>query len=144
VSTTTHTVMNARLELASIESGLHFKATTGNVAFDLDSGPEVTSPSPVQVVLVAVGACTGMDVISILRKKRQQVTAYAIAVTGERATEHPKVFTKIEVLHRFTGHDLKPAAVEEAIRLSEEKYCSVHAMMRCAVGITSRFEIAEA
>ena len=82
-----------------------------------------------------------MDVISILRKQRQQVTGYEIEVTAERREEHPRAYTRIDILHRVRGHDVSPAAVEEAIRLSDTKYCSVHAMLAPAVTMTSRFEI---
>jgi putative redox protein len=93
------------------------------------------------MLLIALGGCGGMDVISILRKKRQRVTAYEVAVSGERRDEHPRVFTRIEVVHRFRGHELSPAAIEDAIRLSDTKYCSVHASLRPDIEIVSRYEI---
>ena len=77
-------------------------------------------------------------------KKRQRVTAYAVDVTGERRAEHPRSFTKIEVVHRLRGHDVSPAAVEEAIRLSDTKYCSVHFSLDPGIEMTSRYEIAPA
>jgi putative redox protein len=131
----------AHLELQTLESGLRFKVTTGKVSFTLESGPEVSSPNPVQVILGAVAGCSGMDVISLLRKKRQRVTGYDIEVTAERREEHPRAYTRIDILHRVRGHDVSPEAVEEAIRLSDTKYCSVHAMLEPAVTLTSRFEI---
>jgi putative redox protein len=134
--------MNGSLKLKTVEGrGLLFEARVGEVAFPLDSGPGVIYPSPVQSVLAAIGACAGMDVISILRKKRQRVTAYEVAVSGERRDEHPRVFTRIEVVHRFRGHELSPAAIEDAIRLSDTKYCSVHASLRPDIEIVSRYEI---
>ncbi len=137
-------MMNANLTLQTIEEGLRFEARTGEVSFTLDGEPGVSSSSPVQAVLASLGACTAMDVISILRKKRMRVTGYEVVLGGERATGHPRVFTKIEALHRLRGHDLEPAAIAEAIRLSETKYCTVSAMLRPAVAITNRFEIVEA
>ena len=103
------------------------------------SGPEAASP--VEVVLAALAGCTGLDVISILRKKRQDVTSYEVAVEGERCTEHPRVYTRIEIVHHLRGRDLSEVAVAEAIRLSDTKYCSVHAMLAAGTEITSRFEI---
>ena len=97
--------------------------------------------SPVEAVLAALGGCTGMDVISILRKKRQAVTGYEVVVEGQRRAEHPRVFTRIEIVHRLRGPSLKAAAIEEAIRLSDTKYCSVHAMLAHGAEITSRYEI---
>jgi putative redox protein len=131
----------AHLELKTIESGLRFDVATGKVAFTLESGPESKHANPVQVILGAVAGCSGMDVISLLRKKRQQVTGYTIEVTAERREEHPRAYTKIDILHRVRGRDVSAAAVEEAIRLSDTKYCSVHAMLAPAVTLTSRFEI---
>ncbi len=85
--------------------------------------------SPMELVLAALGGCAGIDVVDILRKARQQVTGYEIRVRGERADEHPRVYTWIEVQHVLTGIDLQPEAVERAVRLSAEKYCSVSAML---------------
>ena len=133
---------HAHLELVSPQGpGLRFAVQAGRVTFHLDSGPEVTDPSPTQVFMSSVAACTGMDVISILRKKRLQVSSYVIDVEADRADEHPRRFLKLALVHRLRGTDLNAAAVEEAIKLSEEKYCSVMATLRGAVEITSRFEI---
>ena len=132
----------AHLELQTVEgSGLRFGVRTGKVAFTLESGSDATHPNPVQAVLGSVAGCSGMDVISILRKMRQEVTGYEIEVTAERREEHPRAFTRIEILHRVRGHDVSAAAVEEAIRLSDTKYCSVHAMLEPAVKLVSRFEV---
>lgn len=131
----------AHLRLTTLEHGLRFSVHVGRFMMTLDSGPDAMAASPVQAVLAALGGCTGMDVISILRKKRQQVTDYEVVMSGERREEHPRAYTKIDVLHRVTGHDVSEAAVADAIRLSDTKYCSVHAMLRPAVEITSRFEI---
>ena len=132
----------AHLRLATVEgTGLRFSVHVGRFMMTLDSGPESMAASPVQAVLAALGGCAAMDVISILRKKRQRVTDYEVVLTGERRDTHPRVFTKIEVLHRVTGHDVSQAAVADAIRMSDTTYCSVHAMLAPTVEITSRFEI---
>uniref|UniRef100_A0A832MNT8 Peroxiredoxin n=1 Tax=Eiseniibacteriota bacterium TaxID=2212470 RepID=A0A832MNT8_UNCEI len=137
--------MNATLQLKTVEGrGLLFACRVGDVAFHLDSGPGSIAPSPVQAVLAAIGGCTGMDVISILRKKRQTVTDYALELAAERAEQHPRVLTRVVVTHRLTGRGLSAAAVEEAIRLSDTKYCSVQGMLRPTVEIVSRWEIVEA
>ncbi len=135
----------AVLRLETVEGRrLRFCARTGEHSFILDSGAEAEGPSPVQAVQAALGACTGMDVISILRKKRLQVTGYEIEVLSERRMDmHPKVFTRLEVVHRVRGRGISPAAVEEAVRLSDTKYCSVHAMLEKTVHITSRIEVVE-
>jgi putative redox protein len=116
----------------------------GGHAFQFDSGPEAEGPSPVQAVQAALGGCTAMDVISILRKKRQPVTGYEVEVIAERRlNQHPRIFTRMEIIHRVRGRGINPAAVAEAIQLSDTKYCAVHAMLEHAVAVSSRFEITE-
>jgi putative redox protein len=132
----------ASLVLETVEGeNTRFRATTGGQSFHLDTGERAIAPSPVQVVLAAVGGCTGMDVMGILRKMRQKVTGYEIDLIAERAEEHPRVYTSIEVVHRIYGEDLNPASVERAIELSETKYCSVHAMLAPTVKLSSRYEL---
>jgi putative redox protein len=133
----------ATVVLRSIEgNGLHF---TGRVpdggTLELDGATGASHASPVEVVLVALGGCSGMDVIAILRKKRQVVLGYEVRVHGERRAEHPRAFTRIEMVHRLRGRYLSAAAIEDAIRLSDTKYCSVHAMLAPGAEITSRYEI---
>jgi len=134
----------ATLTLRSIPAGLQFEGSIDNVTISLDSGPEATAINPVQMLLVALGGCSGMDVIEILRKKRLRVTAYQVVVTAERRDEYPRVFTSLEVLHKVRGHAIPRAAVEEAARLSDTKYCTVHAMLEPAAPITTRIEIEDA
>jgi putative redox protein len=133
----------ATLSLETVAGeGLRFRAKAGSGTETItDSGRGLIAPSPVEMLLVAIGGCGAMDVISILRKKRQEVTAYEVIVTGDRRPEHPRAFTRIEILHRVHGRNLKPVAIEEAIRLSDTKYCSVHASIDPAIRIESRYEI---
>ena len=98
--------------------------------------------SPLELLLLALGGCTGVDVISILKKKRQQVTDYRIEVSGERRDEFPKRFTKIMVKHIVRGHKVTEQAVARAIELSETKYCSVAATLS-GVEIVTSYEIIE-
>ncbi|MBI4461676.1 MAG: OsmC family protein [Acidobacteria bacterium] len=88
-----------------------------------------TGPGPMELLLLALGACTGSDVVSILKKKRQQVTGVEIRVEGERAAEPPRVWTELAVRYRIAGKKLDPRAVEHAIELSRTKYCSVAATL---------------
>ena len=133
----------ASVVLQTVEgTGLVFEARLGSGArFLMDSSTEPQGPSPVETLLAALGACGGMDVIGILRKRRQVVTGYEVAMSGERATDHPRRFTRIEIVHRLRGRNLSAQAIEEAIRLSDTKYCSVHATLAPAVEIVSRYEI---
>lgn len=110
----------------------------------LDFGGAKHAASPVEYLLLALGGCTGADVVSILRKMRQRVTAYRVEVSGQRREEHPRAFTRIELKHILTGHNLDPNAVTRAIQLSDEKYCSVAATLRPAAEIVSSFEIVDA
>ena len=99
-----------------------------------------TAPGPMELLLLALGACTGTDVVSILEKKRQKLQFLEVVCSGERASEPPTVWTKLEVLYRLRG-DLDKAAVEHAIQLSEEKYCSVSATLRKTATLTWRYEL---
>ena len=123
--------------------GLRFEAVFATGTLVVDSGASPVAPNPVQTLLASLAACEAMDVISVLRKQRQRVTAYEVGMTGERVAEHPRRFTTIELVHRVTGHGVKLAAVEEAVRLSVEKYCSVYHCLRPDIGITNRIEIRE-
>ena len=112
------------------------------MALDTDS-QRSTAPSPVELLLVALGSCTATDVASILTKKRQHVTSYVVEVTGQRRDEYPRKYTSMKVHHILTGRSISPKAVAHAIELSETKYCSVAATLRPTVEIQSSFEIIE-
>jgi len=99
--------------------------------------------SPMELLLTALAGCTGMDVISILRKKQQQVTAFEVQVEGVRAEEHPKVFTEIWVKYLITGQNIDPKAVERAIELSRDKYCGAAATLRHTAQIHYDYVIVE-
>jgi putative redox protein len=99
---------------------------------------------PMEMVLIGLGGCTGMDVLSILRKKRVPFTDFEIKLDSERADDHPKVFTKIKVHFIVSGKGINPNDVERAIELSETKYCSVAGMLRHSASIETSFEIVEA
>ena len=134
---------SAILRLETVEGGgLRFNAHLGSGKTALlDSGPAMIAPNPVEMLLATLGGCEGMDVISLLRKKRQRVTAYEIELRGERRAEHPRKFTRIEVVHRVRGHELSETAIAEAMRMSETRYCSVRASLDPAIVITHRLEI---
>ena len=114
-----------------------------SVTFDTNSERSV-APSPVEILLVALGSCTAVDVVGILAKKRQVVTNYAVEVSGERRDEYPRSYKSMKVHHVLTGVGLSEKAVAQAIELSETKYCSVAATLRPTVEIQSSFEIIEA
>ncbi|PYS28370.1 MAG: hypothetical protein DMF75_18915 [Acidobacteria bacterium] len=99
--------------------------------------------TPMELLLIALGSCTGVDVISILKKKRQKVTDYRIEVSGERREEFPRSYTQLNVKHIVRGRGLSEAAVARAIELSDQKYCSVAATLRGSAEIVTSYEIVE-
>ena len=103
------------------------QASSGH-ALVVDAGGEKTAGSPVELVLIALCACTASDVVGILRKKREPFTGLEVRVTAERADNFPKVFTSIRLVYRVSGN-VTHKAMEDAVRLSTEKYCSVSAML---------------
>jgi putative redox protein len=117
--------------------------TPSRHALVLGSSHDGSSPTPMELLLVALGACTGIDVITILKKKRQRLTAYEVEVRGERRDEHPRIYTGIEVIHRVRGRGVDPKAVRSAVELSAKKYCSVSAMLGGVASISTRYEVAE-
>ena len=127
-----------------VSEDLFVGVTPSGHAITLDTDHERSlAPSPVELLLVALGSCTGVDVISILNKKRMSVSAYRIEVSGERRDEHPRSYKSMNVHHVVTGRNISARAVEQAIELSETKYCSVAATLRPTVEIHSSFEIIE-
>lgn len=99
-----------------------------------------TAPGSMELLLLALGACTATDVVIVLRKKRQKLESLEVICSGERAPDPPQVWIKLELLYRLRGQ-LEEAAVKRAIELSEEKYCSVSATLRKSAVLTWRFEI---
>jgi putative redox protein len=122
--------------------GLLFEAVTAHGSVALASGLDEpgNGVTPMELLASSLGACTAMDVASILVKMRQPLEAFSVEVSGERADEHPKRFTSLEVVYHLRG-DLDERKVERAISLSEERYCSVEATLRPALPITSRYVI---
>lgn len=111
----------------------------------LDGDRERNSgPSPMELLLLALGGCTGVDVITILHKKQQQVTALEVQVKGERASEPPRVWTKLAVHYRLVGKDIDPDAVEHAIELSRTKYCGAAVTLGKIAEVSWNHTIAEA
>ncbi|HEX8176804.1 MAG TPA: OsmC family protein [Pyrinomonadaceae bacterium] len=116
----------------------------GGHAQVLDTNHErASAATPVELLLIALGSCTAVDVVSIMRKKRERVTDYRVEIRGERRAEYPRKFTRMEVKHIVRGHNISEKALAQAIELSDEKYCSVAATLRPGVEIVSSYEIIE-
>ena len=128
--------------------GMSFVAETGSghlVAMDgaPEAGGRNLAPRPMELLLAGAGGCTAFDVLLILKKGRQQVADCQVKLTAERAESDPKVFTRIHLHFVVTGKGLKPDAVERAIKLSAEKYCSASIMLGKTAEMTHSWEVAE-
>lgn len=106
-------------------------------------GGENRGPRPKPLMMVALAGCTGMDVISILKKMRVEVEAFNVVVEGDITEEHPKQFSQMRVVYEFKGTDLPMDKLEKAVNLSEERYCGVSAMLKKAIGITTQIRLIE-
>lgn len=139
--------MNAKDTKATVRlagDDLFVAVTPSGHAQVLDTDTErASAASPMELLLIALGGCTAVDVVSILRKKRERVTGYHVEVRGTRRDEYPRAFTRLEVRHVLRGRGLSERAVAQAVELSESKYCSVAATLRPAAEIVSSFEIVE-
>ena len=105
------------------------------------TGGAAGAPTPMEMVLMALGSCSAVDVVQILAKQRTPVESLRVELSAERREEHPRIFTRIHVEYVVRGEGIKEAALERAITLSEEKYCSVSAMLRGSVEITSSYRL---
>ncbi|MFZ5909603.1 MAG: OsmC family protein [Chloroflexota bacterium] len=128
---------------------MSFVGTAGSgFQVDLGTEPEVGGDNdgfrPMELIATGLAGCTAMDVMSILTKKRQQVTAFEVRVEAERAAEHPKVFTSATIEYLVTGRNVDEAAVLRAIQLSAERYCPAQAMFAGVFPMTLRYKIFEA
>jgi putative redox protein len=136
----------AKQAVVEWQGGMHFEGTSSGHAVQMDSRPPKGSDqgmSPMALVLVALGGCTAVDVVDILAKERQQLTGLRIEVDGDQADATPAVYTHIRLIYHVRGHSLERSAVERAVRLSEEKYCSVGRMLSKSAQIEIQVEVEE-
>lgn len=132
----------------TLDRGMTFSGNIGGgFSVGMDASPAVGGDNsgfrPMQLLLVSLGGCTGMDVLSILRKKRQDVTGLEVHLDARQADEHPRVFTHININYTIRGRGIRSGAVERAIDLSESKYCPVQAMLAKSLSIEHSYEILE-
>ena len=125
-----------------------FEAEVNGHKIIIDAAPEVggenRGPRPKPFLLAGLAGCTGMDVVSILKKMRVDFKDFNVIVEGDLTEEHPKQFYKMKVIYEFTGKDLPLDKLEKAVSLSEERYCGVSAMYKKAIELTSEIRIIEA
>jgi putative redox protein len=133
--TLTQPIGNHRQFVVTSGTGHHFL---------LDDAAGNTGAKPIELVAIALAGCTAFDVISILRKKRQQVTGYEVKVEADQKPDPPQVFAEVRIHHIVSGTDISAQALEDAIKLSEEKYCSVGAMVKLSAELHTTFEIVPA
>ncbi len=133
--------------VVTLAEEMHFVGEADGFRMDLDADEAVGGSGrgarPMSLLLLGLAGCTAMDVISILRKKRQRVTGLAVEARGRQAEEHPRVYESVEVVYVIRGEDLDPRAIERAIELSETRYCPAIAMLGETAEISSRYEIEE-
>lgn len=130
-----------------LNEGMHFVGEVDGFSVDLDAEKEVggtdAEARPMHLLLLGLAGCTAMDTLSILRKKRQEVSGLRVEAYGDRAGEFPKVYESMEIVYKIRGKDIDPKAVVRAIEVSEERYCPAIAMLRKTAEIKSRYEIEE-
>jgi putative redox protein len=132
--------------VARLESGMRFAVETGSgyrLGLDMaaNEGGDGAGPQPMELLLVALAGCAGMSNLLILRKRKQDVRSYEIRIHGERAASYPQIFTEITVEHLITGKELQPEIVERALRMTEEKYCSVSVTVEKTAHIQHTYQL---
>jgi len=136
--------MTAQLRWLGPDMQLEGTTASGQIV-KLDSTPDnaaAIGPSPLELVLQALGGCTTMDIVSILQKMRRTITSLTIDISADRRDEYPRIFTQIHLLYKLVSPDITENELVRAIKLSEEKYCSVSGMLRPTVKITTSYECA--
>ena len=136
-----------KIELKRLNDAVHFEATgsSSKVKVHIDGSPEIGGQGlgvrPMELVLMALGSCSSLDLISILKKQRQEISSFSVDVDAERREEVPNIFTKIHILFKLSGN-IEQAKAEKAAELAVKKYCSVHDMLAAGgVDITYSLEI---
>ena len=121
------------------KNGMHFEAKLGNHTIHIDApeqfGGQDKGPTPKPLLLVALGGCTGMDVVSILKKMKVEYDHFSIDVSAESTDVHPKYYKSIKITYKFKGNNIPYSKVEKAVVFSQERYCGVNAMLKKAADI---------
>ena len=135
---------DAKALVHSAGEGFFIGVTPSGHAQVIETDTErASAATPMELLLIALGGCTAVDVASILKKKRERVSDYRVEVRGFRREEHPRAYTRIEVRHVVSGRGIKERSVAEAVELSETKYCSVAATLRPGVELVTTYEVVE-
>jgi len=137
--------MKAKIKLID---GIAFAGVSDSNHWVTLDGPEEfggfsAGSRPMELILLGLAGCAAMDVLSILKKKRVQLSDFGMEIDAERTEDYPKVFTDIKLYYLFTGKNIRPSDIERSIELTEEKYCGATAMLKNAVKITHDYQIVE-
>lgn len=131
----------------SYDEGMAFTTDLDGHKLTLDASPEVggsdKGPRPKKLMLVSLAGCTGMDVVSILKKMRVTFDALSISVEGESTEEHPKYYKSMKVIYEFKGKDLPLDKLQKAVNLSSDKYCGVQALYKMAIPVETEIKVIE-
>ena len=138
--------MKHKMEVKWLDN-MAFEADMGNHKIVMDAKPEVggedKGPTPKPLMLTSLGGCTGMDVVSILKKMRVEVDDFKIFIEGDVTEEHPKHYNKMHVIYQFKGKNLPREKLEKAVNLSQERYCGVSEVYKKAMEFTSEIQVLE-
>jgi putative redox protein len=135
-------VMKAEVRYGGDEFMVGTSQSGNSIVMDT-KGDRKSAPTPMELLLLAAAGCTMVDVVSIMEKKRQEIVEYRIEVIGDRRDEHPRSFTKMHLNHIVKGRNINLKGLEDAIKLSDEKYCSVAATLRPGCEIETSYEVIE-
>lgn len=132
--------MSTTAKISWVDGALFVAEGGSGHTFTMDGSPDVggrnLAARPMEVVLMGMGGCTAIDVVSMLKKQRQDIDGVEVSLEAERADDHPKVFTAVKLVYTVRGRKLNRALIERAISLSDEKYCSATAMIRLSAKVT--------
>ncbi len=130
--------MSSKTEV-KFKDGMHFEADLQGFKINIDAGDKFggqgKGPTPKPLLLVALGGCTGMDVVSMLKKMRVSFSEFSVDVSGEMSDEHPKVYTSITVSYKIKGDNIPYSKIKKAVDLSKDRYCGVNAMLKASCEI---------
>ncbi len=139
--------MSTTAKISWVEGALFVAEAGSGHTITMDGSPDVggrnLAARPMEVVLLGMGGCTAIDVVSMLKKQRQDIEGVEVSLAAERADEHPKVFNQVKLVYTVRGRKLSKALVERAVALSDEKYCSATAMVRKSANITHEVVLVE-
>lgn len=139
--------MTVTARIAWVDGALFVGEAGSGHSVTMDGAPDIggrnLAARPMEMVLIGMGGCTAIDVLSMLKKQRQDVRDVIVELAAERADDHPKVFTQVKVIYRVRGKKLNRALVERAVALSDEKYCSATAMVKRSAAVTHEIVLEE-